>query len=97
MFGTYRTCRAKLTMSVDGGKAWDGGRYQIEMTVNPCKAPTTRLAVKPNRNEPVNPVERLRYAAFASVACMEPGVAHRRASVTETIGTARALRRRCKQ
>jgi hypothetical protein len=32
-------------------------------------------------------VERLLYAAVASVECMELEVAHRPASVTETIGT----------
>ena len=35
-----------------------------------------------------------RFAAVASVVCMEPEVAHRPASVTEIIGTARGQKRR---
>ena len=40
---------------------------------------------------------RLRYAAFASVGCMELERARRPASVTEIIGTVRAQKRRSKQ
>ena len=55
-----------------------------------------RLAATPNRNEQGSAVERLRYAAVASVECMELEMARRPASVTETIGTALAQKKRSK-
>ena len=42
-------------------------------------------------------MERLLSAAGTFAECMELEVAHRRASVTEIIGTARAQKRRSKQ
>ena len=62
-----------------------------------CKAPTTRLAAKPNRNEQGSRVVRLRFAAVASVGCTEPEVVHRPVSVMEIIGTVRGQKRRSRQ
>ena len=76
---------------------WGGGKYQIEMTINPMQSATTHPAAKPTRNEQASAVGRLRYAVVASVECMEQGVARRPASVMETIGTARARKTRSKQ
>ena len=62
------------------------------MTINPMQsahdAPRCEAKSKPQGSA----VVRLRYAAVASVGCMEPEVARRPASVTEIIGMGRELR-----
>jgi hypothetical protein len=56
-----------------------------------------RLGAKPNRNEQGNRVARLRFAAVASVGCMEPEAVRRPASRMGIIGTVRAQKRLSRQ
>ena len=69
-------------------------RYDHQPHAKRPRRASVQSQIETNR---VSPVERLRYAAAASVECMELQAAHRPESGTGTIGTAPAQKRPSKQ